>query len=192
MSLVKKIVLFNLIALSIGNQLLQAATHQTTANGSQIRNHYNISVNPIWLPLGVIDGEIDFAVSERLTLGAYTSIFQYRIGTTNISSLGLGARLNYYLTQERLSTSWYISPFAQIIPTAWTASAGNLNYTSFSFGGIFGRHWVFKSGFNIMAGAGLSYYTAKNSMHIHGQNVTSNFQFSGFWPTGEFRLGYTF
>lgn len=153
---------------------------------------YNLTVNPILMPLGFFDGEFDVAISNHMTVGLYTTIFHFSSESTQISSLGVGGRLNYYPKKERLTSGWYVSPYAQILPISWKESFGSISYRSFSVGGISGYHWVFKSGFNMMLGAGLGYYATSNSAEINGHVVTAKRLFSGLWPTGEFRLGYSF
>ena len=156
------------------SQLAQANPEATLTSDSSLKkelNDFNISINPILMPLGFFDLQFDVGITDAMTIGAFGTRFQYE----SFNMTTLGGRVNYHLNKQRLTDGWYLSPYAQYM-------LSSEDFNSFSAGAIVGHQWVYSTGFNIMVGAGASYYASRSLLTTH----------SGIWPTVEFRLGYTF
>ena len=58
----------------------------------------NVRVNPLGLLIGLFNADIDFKVTDTVTVGPQLSYLNWSLGSTSVKAYGIGARANFYLS----------------------------------------------------------------------------------------------
>lgn len=141
----------------------------------------NVKFSALGSTIGLLDLDLDFAVSENWTLGP--TLLSWRRETTDpnfygplsLTISGLGLRGTYF-SDGRLKTGFYLSPIVEAI----SAEAKGVSLIGRSISGttsglvieaLAGIHWFFGV-FNLSLGGGASWTLGAERIHIEG-GVTS-------------------
>lgn len=162
-----------LITLSLSSSVAFAKTESSPSDGK----NYNVMVNPLGLLIGSMNASINAGVAERITLGVGGSFFNLN----SVTGAGAHVRANFYLSGPRLADGWYVSPLVEY----YSLYGGGSSLNSFGTSLLFGYHWIYDSGFNIMLGGGVKYSSIGASLGGYDISVLS-----GTHGTFEFNIGY--
>lgn len=153
----------------------------------------NIRVNPLAIVFGVINADADFRVGEKMTIGPSLSFATSSAGTIKATGFGASARMNYYLTGDAISDSWYVSPDVGLLFLSVSDGGANSgSATAFVGGATAGYHWVWGSGFNLMLGFGAGFYTAPKTVVASSGTSLATPSFTGVLPRLDLGIGYAF
>lgn len=166
---------------------------------------YNIRINPLGLLLGEIGADIDFGISESVTLGPSVSYLKASAtddsgNSVTATAAAFGLRANFYLSNKRFHDGWYLAPSAYYIPLTVSDTISGSSYSAtlhmLEVEALCGYQWVWKNGFNMTLGAGVGYYSASSSVTITnssgGTSAATIPIFAGVVPAAEFGLGWVF
>lgn len=170
---------------------VEATTIEASAEAVPDRS-INVRVNPLGLLVGSLSADVDFAISDKFTIGPTLSYYSATLFTTTLSGFGIGARGNWYLSGNAMTDSWILGPQLGMSLFSISSGASKASSTGFYFGGIGGYQWVWKSGFNINLGLGANYYTQAGSAQASDGTTLTVPGFSGIGPTGELTVGWAF
>lgn len=168
----------------------------------------NVRVNPLAMLIGVVNADIDFGITDGITLGPSLSMLSAKSGVsgtgittseTKISAYSIGARANFYFSGVSFTDGWYFGPSASYLPVSVTETEGTDSYSAsmgaFSVSALLGYQWMWET-FNINLGLGAGYYSTSSSVTAttsSGKSTTVAVpSFSGVAPSLEFSLGYAF
>lgn len=172
-------------AIMLVSQVSFGATTIESKTTTQDRN-VNITIDPLSMILGIFDAGADFRVNSNLTLGGYFKFASYEFtnssltGSSRLTAYGGGAKMHYYLTNNALEDSWYVSPSIGFMPVQTFGSTQSV----FSTGTTIGYQWVYNSGFNMNLGFGVQYISISSDM--------TDSYLRGIIPAAEFRMGFAF
>jgi hypothetical protein len=149
----------NLLAALTALSLL--AVTFTTVNTAQA-NSVNVRINPLAALFGMLNAEIDFKMSDSLTVGPSLSYWSISLGDVSFSAYSLGVRANYYFGGGALDTDgWYLGPYAAFASMTVEEDLLGDNFSAsasgFGLGAMIGHQWMWET-FNINLGLGFGYY----------------------------------
>ena len=147
----------------------------------------NVRVNPLGLLIGLFNADIDFKVTDTVTVGPQLSYLNWSLGSTSVKAYGIGARANFYLSGPVFTDGWYAAPAVAMAFASAKNSTDSASYSAVNVSGLFGYQWVWASGFNINLGFGASYSARPSS--VDGIDISG---LSAVTPAIEFTLGKTF
>jgi Protein of unknown function (DUF3575) len=156
----------------------------------------NFSTNFVGLFFGSFGAGVDFKVADFLTVGpsgAYIS----RATDQNVTTMGSqwGIHGTWYLTDEAISSSWFIAPEISALRNQVSFRNGSATLHGLLFGVAGGYQWVISNGMSVSIGAGLSYDTLDHNPTLsNGIRVALEkpLQFApGLAPLIQISLGYT-
>lgn len=157
-----------------------------------------IKANPLGLLFGSANLSYERALTEKSSIAVSPSFGSYKLGGFKYSSVGLGAEYRFYLSSSKNAPEGvYVSP-------AISYTSGKVSYEDAFFGtavsdakfgglqvkGVFGKQWIWDSGFTIDLNGGISYI---NFSYTDNSNTAfSGLKGSGVLPTLAFGIGYAF
>jgi len=169
--------------------------------------HANLRTAPLGLLLGLYGFDLDIGLGERFTLGptfthfgGLSTVLLNTVAGLNFNLSMIGVRSNLYLSSRRFESGWIFAPEATYIPySARLLSNGKAFSASshaWSAGANIGYQWNWRSGFNLMLGAGARVFTTSKTLQlvsadqqVHSEDTPS---FTGVLPSLDFSLGYAF
>lgn len=168
--------------------------HQTTLASDYA---YNLKTAPISDLIGIVNVELDIAVSEHYTLGPSYLGFNYDHSDVNYDSDAFGIRANYYF-DKALSGGWLLSLSATYGDFEISKTDNNINYSTTTATRIYtalaGYQAMWKH-FNLTFGIGASYFSLPSTVTaVEGVDILEiNTSFlSGVVPNVEMTLGWRF
>lgn len=180
----KKLTIVLLILLSISGKIF-----------SQSEEKIVIKINPLSVFLGTgsmfIEGKLDDAKSFQMGV-SYTGLgfddFKY-------SGIVLTPEVRFYV-KKRAMSGGYIAPYLRFRRYSITDKGDNpseLTLTTYGGGLLFGRQWIFDSGFVFDMFAGPS-YSESSFKYKSGTDIDDNatFGLTGFWVRIGIALGFGF
>lgn len=171
MNFLKKI----LVLMAFSAHLL--ATPAATASGRSME----ISLNPASLIEGSIEGAYRFAVKHNIALSFHLKgLFFSWAKEAAASGVDGGIGAKFFLTNDAFSNSWFIEPGLHVSNLAFTASD---RFWRLSPQVVGGYGWVWSSGFSLNLGLGVRYNYAF-------AETKPDYRYHGFYPAGEFSIGY--
>lgn len=158
---------------------------------------YNLKTAPVSNLIGIVNVELDIAVSEHYTLGPSYLGFNYDRSDVNYDSDAFGIRANYYF-DKALSGGWLLSLSATYGDFEISKTDNNINYSTNTATRIYtalaGYQAMWKH-FNLTFGIGASYFSLPSTVTaVEGVDILEiNTSFlSGVVPNAEFTLGWRF
>ncbi|MCB0405150.1 MAG: DUF3575 domain-containing protein [Bdellovibrionales bacterium] len=152
----------------------------------------NIRVNPLGLVLGSLSGDVDFRVSDKVTLGPSIGYLAANFLFAELTGVGIGVRANYYLTGDAMNTGWYVGPSAGLSIVSVRALGSQGSQAGMYIGSVIGRQWVWENGLNVNLALGASWYSNGDTIRADNGGTISVPFYYGFQPSGEISLGYAF
>jgi len=147
----------------------------------------NVRSNPLGITRGVYNLNIDFKVSDQITVGPLLEYLNYDSYTTGF---GVGAISNIYLSDNVFNDSWVIQPFVGMAFLNMDLIITNASVNGLVFGGLFGYRWHWDGGFNL--GLGLGAEIASYSATINILGVPFTVSGAGATVVSELSFGYAF
>lgn len=138
------------VFLFVGMQLLNLQSAQAAGDKS-----WNVRTRPLSLALGMINAQVDYAISDNLTVGPDFTSWNLTIGDYDVSASGFGVGANYYFDNV-FNDSWYVSG-------GYSSASATVKYKSSLYGNLEasaqvagvaiggGYHWFWES-FNLNLG----------------------------------------
>lgn len=86
--------------------MIMSFSYSASAAGNPDNQRFNVYINPIGVLLGVANVGLDFAVSNKLTLGASLSYLDQTDGDVEVEASGAGVRAQLF-ARDVFTNSWY-------------------------------------------------------------------------------------
>ena len=174
--------------------LIALLTVQTV---SAKENMFNIKTAPISDLIGIVNVEMDIAVSEHYTLGPSYLGFNYEHSDVDYDADSFGVRGNYYFDRA-LAGGWLLSLSALYGDFEISEESGGITYSTTTSTRIYSAlvgYQAMWNHFNLTFGVGASYFSLPETViGVQGVNTLSiNTSFlSGVFPNAEMTLGWRF
>ncbi|HEY9051404.1 MAG TPA: DUF3575 domain-containing protein [Gammaproteobacteria bacterium] len=158
---------------------------------------YNLKTAPVSDLIGIVNVELDIAVSEHFTLGPSYLGFNYEHSEVDYDSDAFGIRANYYFNKA-LSGGWLLSLSATYGDFEISKTDNNINYSTNTATRIYtalAGYQAMWNHFNLTFGIGASYFSLPSTVTaVEGVDILEiNTSFlSGVVPNAEITLGWRF
>ena len=159
-------------------------------------DNVNVRVNPLGLLNGVYSVDLDVASGERVTVGPNASFLSRTSNSGSFSGTAIGAQANFYFGYPRLTSSWFVSPYIDLV--SLQASQSPYNSASLNgvlFGVVAAYQWFWPSGFNLDVGGSIGHYGFSNTVSLSdnlGDTTAVTNPFAAGFINVELSLGYSF
>lgn len=156
---------------------------------------WNIRTQPLSLVLGIINAQVDYAISDNITIGPNFSSGSMSLLNYNVSVSGFGIEANYYFNQV-FNDGWYLNG-------GYGSTSASVKYNSSIFGDIEGKataagivigggyHWFWEN-FNLNLGLTT---LLSSTVKVELKDSTGTTQDSYSYTSGAglaFAMGYAF
>ncbi len=166
--------------------------YASTANPHSV----NLRMDPVSLLGGVANVDLDFRLSNTITLGPTLEYLNNSVGTVTYSAYSVGVRMNFYPGGEALAESgWYIGPSLKYVSAKAEVGSKTASLSGGALTTVGGYHWMWDS-FNMMLGGGFVATSFPNKVTVKDSANGSTEEVSvgavGTGATIEFALGFAF
>ncbi|MEI6184425.1 MAG: DUF3575 domain-containing protein [Bacteroidota bacterium] len=164
--------------------ILVAALNVNAQNGKNV-----VKVNPLGLLFGIVDLTYERGLNENSSFEIVPQYGGFTVGDFKYSTIGLGANYKYYSSGEAVK-GFYLSPGLFYSSGKVTDSYNSsISATNFGIKAVFGKQWIWESGFALDLNGGFGY----QSFSYSGDNSTiSGLKGNGIFPSLRLGLGYNF
>lgn len=158
---------------------------------------FNIKTAPISDLIGIVNVEMDIAVSEHFTVGPSYLGFNYEHSDVDYDANSFGVRGNYYFNRA-LSGGWLVSLSALYGDFDISEQSAGITYSTTTstriYSALFGYQAMWNH-FNLTFGLGASYFSMPSTVTaVEGSDlleIDTSF-LSGILPNAELTLGWRF
>jgi hypothetical protein len=162
-------------------------------------NKFNLRTTPVSDAFGIVNIDLDYAVSKNITLGPTLTYFDYEVSDITFESTMFGVRLNYFFN-EALAGGMFASFGGSFgnFDISEVNTSNSLRYSSSSsvriYTALLGYQAMWDN-FNITFGGGASYISLPET--VLGVNEIDTFSIdtstlSGVVPNVELTMGWSF
>ena len=171
---------------------LTLATIFFTAVKAQDERKNVIKINPVGLLFGSANVAYERAFSEKSSFVIAPTFGSFTLGDFKYSSLGISAEYRQYLSSEKPAPlGMYVSPGIGYTSGKLKNNSGDeAKFGAFVIKGVFGRQWIWDSGFTIDLNGGIQYLNYSYSNNSGA--AFAGLKASGVLPALGFSVGYAF
>ncbi len=135
------VIAIGFFALHLANQSHAEVQSTVTMTATTKEKKYNVSIDPLATILGVANVGFDFKISSQSTIGFSGAFSTYSHKDHTYTVIGGGLRWDNYLTGEALSDSWYLTPYAKVLPMRVSGDTSESAHP-LSLGVLMGYQWM--------------------------------------------------
>ncbi len=170
--------------------ILVAALNVNAQNGKNV-----IKVNPLGLLFGIADLTYERGLNENSSFEIAPQYGGFSVGSLKYSTIGLGANYKYYSSGEAVK-GFYLSPGIFYSSgtvkedDTFSGTSSSINATNYGIKAVFGKQWIWDSGFTLDLNGGLGYQSFSYSGD--GATTFSGLKGNGIFPSLRLGLGFNF
>jgi len=183
-----------LLSLALAVLTALSAAGRAAADSKPVTEPNNtITINPLPLIVGMVALEYERKLSPNAALPIAVNYWSFTLGDLKFTSFGVGAGYRWYFHPVALD-GWYLEPGVAVQSASITVTEPVTNLEAkasgvvFGPGVVFGREWVWESGFVLNLALGAEFNIGKLEAKAGSTSASADVDGVGF--KGRFSLGY--